>query len=269
MPEISGLIQRLPLTRIATATVLTALLLPVLWTGGPIFLAALLLLAAICAGEWARLAGGGQRAMLLLATVVCGALMLTWAGLPDAGILWLAVGGGLLIATGGASGQHRTGWILAGGAGYIFLAAAALAAIRDTAHGRFDILWLIAMVAATDIGAQAAGKLLGGPRLAPVISPNKTWSGLAGGMICAGLASTAFSLATEGANPFAYGLTGLAAGAIAQGGDLLESALKRRAGVKDSGKILPGHGGLLDRVDGLLAAAPCFALLLWASGQTG
>ncbi len=263
LPKMVRLTAKLPLARIATATALIAILLPVIMWGGLLFQGLLLFLAALCAGEWARLAGGSWRSSLLLALAICGALALDWGGWPRAGILWLAVSGGLLAAAGGACGNPGRGWIMAAGAGYIFLAAAALAAIRGTATGLFDTLWLIAMVAATDTGAQMAGKLLGGPRLAPVISPNKTWSGLAGGMICAALAALGFSLATQGASPLVYALTGLATGAIAQLGDLLESALKRRAGVKDSGRLLPGHGGLLDRVDGLLAAAPCFALLLW------
>lgn len=120
-------------------------------------------------------------------------------------------------------------------------------------------LWVFAMVWATDIGAYFAGRAFGGARLAPTISPSKTWSGLIGGMIAALVAG-----ATLGDRAGIIGVPlwiGLAMGLLAQGGDLGQSWMKRRAGVKDSGKIIPGHGGLFDRVDGLLPVAMILGLL--------
>ncbi|MGN6289847.1 MAG: phosphatidate cytidylyltransferase [Sphingopyxis terrae] len=119
--------------------------------------------------------------------------------------------------------------------------------------GMTAALWVFGMVWATDIGAYFAGRAFGGARLAPTISPSKTWSGLVGGMIAALIAS-----ATIGDRGQIIGVPlwiGLCMGLLAQLGDLGESWMKRRAGVKDSGKLIPGHGGIFDRVDGLLPVA--------------
>ena len=131
-------------------------------------------------------------------------------------------------------------------------AMAGLWFIRD-ALGMTAALWVFGMVWATDIGAYFAGRAFGGARLAPKISPSKTWSGLIGGMIAALIVS-----ATLGDRGGIVGVPlwiGLVMGLVAQLGDLGQSWMKRRAGVKDSGKLIPGHGGLFDRVDGLLPVA--------------
>ncbi len=131
------------------------------------------------------------------------------------------------------------------------------------------LIWLMAVVWATDIGAYAAGRAIGGPKLAPRISPKKTWAGLIGGMVCAAAISELLLrqsgfwrvLVTMPVQPF---IVGMAFAIISQAGDLFESWVKRRFGVKDSGNIIPGHGGILDRVDGLMFAAPVFALLVYS-----
>ncbi|MGB3167619.1 MAG: phosphatidate cytidylyltransferase [Alteraurantiacibacter sp.] len=122
------------------------------------------------------------------------------------------------------------------------------------------VLGVVAIVIATDTGAYFSGRAIGGPKIAPRISPSKTWAGLAGGATAAALVSFAFFLSNVGSDAFSpMGLGALALGAllavVAQMGDFLESWLKRRAAVKDSGNIIPGHGGVLDRVDGLLPVA--------------
>lgn len=129
------------------------------------------------------------------------------------------------------------------------------------------VLWVFVVTWATDICAYFAGRSIGGPKLAPRISPNKTWAGLAGGMAGAALFgwATAFWFEME---PF-FLWSGAAMGLIAQAGDLYESWEKRRAGVKDSGTMLPGHGGVLDRLDGLLAVAMATVLLLMAGLWSG
>ena len=117
---------------------------------------------------------------------------------------------------------------------------------------------------AADVGAYAVGRSVGGPRLAPKISPNKTWSGLVGGLVAATLSGVFLAGWLDVAFlPGSGAMAAVVLGVIAQGGDLFESALKRRCGVKDSGRMIPGHGGLLDRVDSLLAAAPVAALMFW------
>jgi phosphatidate cytidylyltransferase len=122
--------------------------------------------------------------------------------------------------------------------------------------------WAMALVWACDSAAYFAGRAIGGPRLAPAISPNKTWAGFLGGM--AGATLFAFALVWLCALPAALAWATPVLAVLAQIGDLFESHLKRVAGVKDSGNLLPGHGGVLDRLDGLVATAPVAALLvLW------
>ena len=158
-------------------------------------------------------------------------------------------------------GLQRPAWLL-GGLLYIGLAICGFLWMRhQRLWGLETALWLVFVVAATDIGAFFAGRAIGGPKLAPRISPGKTWAGLIGGMALAVVVSGIFA-ACVGA-----GIVGVAAFAapvavVAQAGDLLESAAKRQFGVKDSGQLLPGHGGLLDRFDGLAAAT-----LLVAGGR--
>lgn len=120
--------------------------------------------------------------------------------------------------------------------------------------GRETVLWIVACVWATDIGAYFVGSLAGGARLAPRISPGKTWSGLVGGVCLSAVASAACGLAFDQGETVTLALAGVGIAIVAQAGDLLESAAKRQAGLKDSGHVIPGHGGLLDRVDGLIAA---------------
>ncbi len=156
----------------------------------------------------------------------------------------------------------RQPW-LAAGAFYVGLPILALLLIREQ-HGWVDglicAIWALALVWATDIGAYFAGRTFGGPKLAPAISPAKTWSGLAGGMLAASLFG-AF-LHWYAGLPLRLTLATPALAVVAQAGDLFESWLKRRAGVKDSGNILPGHGGVLDRLDGVVPVAPLAALLV-------
>ncbi|MBS0219708.1 MAG: phosphatidate cytidylyltransferase [Proteobacteria bacterium] len=136
--------------------------------------------------------------------------------------------------------------------------AAAVVALLWLRHqpdfGRETVLWVIVCVWMTDIGAYLLGNLVGGAKLAPGISPGKTWSGLIGGMCFSAVASAACGFVFERGDSVVLALVGVGIAAIAQAGDLVESAAKRRAGVKDSGRLIPGHGGLLDRIDGLIAA---------------
>jgi phosphatidate cytidylyltransferase len=140
----------------------------------------------------------------------------------------------------------------------VLYTAAALFALLWLRHqpdfGRETVLWIVACVWATDIGAYFLGTLAGGAKLAPGISPGKTWSGLIGGMAFSAVASAAAGLAFQAGHTITLALIGAILAVVSQAGDLLESAAKRRAGVKDSGTLIPGHGGLLDRIDGLIAA---------------
>ena len=126
--------------------------------------------------------------------------------------------------------------------------------------GRETVLWIVACVIAADTGAYVLGSLAGGLKLAPSISPSKTWSGLIGGMCWAAVVSALIGLVFRLGETIPLALIGIGIAIVDQLGDLLESAAKRRAGVKDSGNLIPGHGGLLDRVDGLLAVLVVVAL---------
>ena len=150
---------------------------------------------------------------------------------------------------------------------YSIAAVLALLWLRhQPAYGRETILWVLACVWATDIGAYFVGSYAGGARLAPSISPSKTWSGLVGGASATAVVSALCGLAVGAGETLTLALTGVGIALVAQAGDLLESAQKRRAGVKDSGRLIPGHGGILDRIDGLMAALVFIALVRLSTG---
>jgi phosphatidate cytidylyltransferase len=166
------------------------------------------------------------------------------------------------------SRQARILWLL-GGLAYVGLACFTLILFSAPFFGMTPAILLIAGVIGTDVGAYFAGRSIGGAKIAPRIIPSKTWSGLFGGMIGAGLMMVFMQAgiyafrggeAGDGDVYLAYGwfrllLTGGALAVVAQMGDFFESGMKRRAGVKDSGRLIPGHGGLFDRTDGLIAVA--------------
>jgi len=152
---------------------------------------------------------------------------------------------------------------------YIGISAAMLLFLRSELFGIGAVLCVLAMVIATDIGAYFAGRTIGGPKIAPAISPSKTWAGLGGGIIGASLAYAAYGQFTgelhtiSAPSALAVSLgSGAITAVVAQSGDFFESWMKRRAGVKDSGRLLPGHGGLFDRVDGLLAVLFVLGVLM-------
>lgn len=180
-------------------------------------------------------------------------------------------------------GTTRTLW-RAGGAIYCGIAAAMLLTLRDIEPGFLWVLIVVGGVIVTDVGAYFAGRLIGGPKIAPSVSPSKTWAGLCGGMLAAGLlgggalafiaaAASAMATGNESSSIWPALGTGFVLGAllavIAQAGDFFESWMKRRAGVKDSGNLLPGHGGLFDRLDGLLLVLVVLGLVFLVARLTG
>ena len=197
-------------------------------------------------------AAAGQTADAL-ATVVVFAVVAWWlARRSDAGRSALTPRG---------LGRKATGRWAAGGVAYIGVAIVALCLLRGL--GREMLVFLVVVVWASDIGAYAVGRLAGGRKLAPSISPGKTWSGAFGGLGAAVVVG--WLLAAVAGVPGRWGVAA-AAGVLAvasQVGDLFESWVKRQFGVKDSGWLIPGHGGVLDRLDGVLAAAPAGVVLAW------
>jgi len=249
--------------RVLSAALLAPTALVCVWLGSNAWTALMAVAAGGLACEWVllckvqtwRTPGLAVTAAVLLAVLTAALERERWA------LVALVVG---VAVAWWLSGRRALGI----GVLYVGLASVALIWLRnDGAAGRANVLFLIVVVWASDIGAYAAGRLVGGPKLAPAISPGKTWSGAVGGLLAAVLVGEA---AGQALGTAAYGRAALVAallGLAAQGGDLLESAIKRRFGVKDSGRLIPGHGGLLDRLDGLLTAAPAAAALALMSGR--
>jgi phosphatidate cytidylyltransferase len=262
--------------RIASALVLAPLALAVLYLGPPYSDVLVYIVAALVAWEWARLCGRravGVPGVVLIATVLAASMTASLGYYSVAS--WVIAAGSAAAAL--AATRFRLGNALWYAIGGVYLGSALLAFLwlrSDPFTGRALILWLLAVVWATDIGAYVAGRSIGGPLLAPGISPGKTWAGLAGGALAATVAgfvvAVALSMGTvDGADLGRIALVGAVLAVVAQLGDLFESHLKRRAGAKDSSTLIPGHGGVLDRIDGLLAAALALGGAVWLTGGMG
>ncbi len=156
---------------------------------------------------------------------------------------------------------------------YIAVPCVSLIVLRDASFGEdanggmHAVLLLMAMIAATDIGAFFAGRIIGGPKILPIISPKKTWAGLGGGIVCASLVAVlSIPFLPISVPTVSMIFTGIVIAIVAQVGDFFESWIKRRAGVKDSGTLIPGHGGLLDRLDGFMFSTPLFTIACFVAG---
>jgi phosphatidate cytidylyltransferase len=233
----------------------------------------------------------GGRAFWFLVTAAALLMSAEWAGLmhaPRPRVTLAVLAAALfMLLTGSASGYFNfivsdahtalevAGWCIVGavalgvatlsprlGAGLLYVGSPSLALIylREQPQGLGLALWTLAVVWSTDIGAYFAGRSIGGPKLSPALSPNKTWAGLGGGVLAA--LGVGYGIALVLSLPRALLVMGAPMAVLAQMGDLFESWLKRRAKVKDSGRILPGHGGVLDRLDGLVPVAVVVAALL-------
>lgn len=250
--------------RVVSAVVVIPPTLAAIQYGSPAFSAFIALGGAILVWEWLRLCGAELAAprsvvafVAVLSAIAAGSLQ------GPVVAVGIAVVAAVVVAIGPAGGTAR--WT---GLGILYAAVPSvlLVWLRDEV-GRNTVYWLFALVWATDVGAYAFGRLIGGPKLARRISPKKTWAGLIGGAACAGAVGAFASLLLKG-GPF-WPLAALSAvlALVAQGGDLFESWVKRHFGVKDASNIMPGHGGLLDRVDGLLAAAVALAVAVAVDGN--
>ena len=236
------------LPRIASAIVLGAVALAGAWWGGMVTAVLVAAASAIVHLEWTGITEGAQRAALAFTGAVAAIMIIAGAGYPEG-----AAAVGCIIAIVAAALGPRP-WRPAG----IVYAAAfglSLLALRDSADGLAAIGFLFAVVWATDIGAYFAGRAIGGPKLWPAVSPRKTWSGAIGGLGAAVIAGLAVAWAVDIPIVAALVPVALALSIAGQCGDLFESSVKRHFGVKDSGTIIPGHGGMMDRVDGLVFSA--------------
>lgn len=252
-------------TRILSAVVLIAIVLPITWYGGPAFRALCAAIGAAILYEWLRMSSGLARdhkvVLGLILAVVLGLLVAAVPALYVLSALAIGVFAAAVLARVRGAGREA-----AIGLAYAGLSAVALALLRDDdRQGLWAILFLFAVVWATDICAYFVGRAIGGPKLAPAISPGKTWSGAIGGTaggVAAGMAVAWFG----GFAGFATVLVCLVLSVVGQVGDLFESSVKRRHGAKDSSNLIPGHGGVMDRVDALVAAAFAFYVIGALSG---
>jgi phosphatidate cytidylyltransferase len=228
-----------------------------LWLGGHALWALATIIGLIMMWEWAGLTDAtAHRRLAQYAMCVPLALLSPLAAGPGVVSAIAFLGVVLFLAV-----RTRSLW-LASGALYVGLPVTALLWLRMQDDGLLFAFWGLALVWATDIGAYFAGRSFGGPKVAPRISPNKTWSGLLGGMF--GALVLGWVLASYYDLPVHLALASPFLAILAQAGDFFESWMKRRAGVKDSGTLIPGHGGALDRLDGVVPALPVAALLVAA-----
>ncbi len=248
--------------RIASAVVLVPVVLGALWLGGWWFAALMLVAGWLMSFEWSRMSGGGRvdPILVIYAVTLCGIVFFTETYRTQSA--FFALGGGL-VATGAAAvlGKRRIVWALAGLV-YIGIPVLALIWLRLLpSYGFTFVLWVLCVVWAADSAAFFTGSALGGPKLAPAISPNKTWSGAAGGLVGASLVGLGFALYVG--VPIVTAMVASAfVGLWAELGDLQESWIKRRLNIKDTSNLIPGHGGILDRLDSLMFAAPVVCLMI-------
>lgn len=253
--------------RLVSALVLAPIALACLWYGGVPWALLVAFAGAGTAVEWVRIVNFRPLSLpgAVLPPVVGVAALATAAGFVGPALALVVVAAAIMAAAGHPRPPGRL-W-LAGGLLYLGLAAIAAAWVRlGPGAGRGNFLFVLAIVWASDTGAYLVGRRLGGPKLLPRVSPSKTWAGAVGGLafaIAAGL--LVGRIFAAGSSLGGIGIS-IALGAASQAGDLLESAVKRRFGVKHSGTLIPGHGGLLDRLDGILAAAPAAAIILLILG---
>ena len=227
-----------------------------LWLGGVTFSLLAVALAGAMGWELYRMMVpeapfGRAEAHGVVAAVLVAVFTLVWLG--PTSILALAAGAGLL-----ALRMPRDKWIFGLYLLLILTAVHGLILLREI-YGLAFVLWLVCVVIASDVAGYFAGRLIGGPKFWPRVSPKKTWSGTVAGWICAALVGAGFAYATG--MPWAIVPLSALLALAGQLGDIAESAIKRRTGVKDSSNLIPGHGGVLDRFDAMIAVA-ALALLL-------
>ena len=255
------------LVRILIGTLLAAIAIGVTLIGGYLFAGFVALAALAAAREWHRMVGADRYAREWIATsfaIVAAIVSMTLT----TSLMWplaFLVAGALLAA--GFALLRGTKPVWSGlGALYIGIPSCALVALRTYApHAEWIVLGVFLVIWSADTGALAAGRIFGGPKLIPSLSPSKTWSGLIGGLAVPAVLAAGY-VAAFGGSPLRALALGLLLAAAGHSGDLFESWIKRRVGRKDSGDSIPGHGGVLDRLDSTLFVAPLAAILVFGLG---
>jgi phosphatidate cytidylyltransferase len=260
---IAGLVGADLPARVGAAVVLMALALGSAWAGGYWFTAFWLIAAILVHWEWQNLIGGPNRD-LRSAFGAVGLFIAAPLATNDA-VFWaiVALFAGAIGASLTSGSKPRFRLMPAAGVLYAGAMLVSVCLLRASwPYGLAAILWLFAVVWGADVMAYFGGRLIGGPKLWPRVSPGKTWAGFVVGVVCGALAG--LLAATAASSSVLLFVFGLVTAAVSQGGDLFESFLKRQFGVKDSSHLIPGHGGLMDRLDGFIAAA-VFAALVGAA----
>ncbi len=241
------------LLRVISAAVMAPLAVGAAYVGGWVFAAFWVLAALAVLWEWIGLVAGRDHRLLLLS---CGgaivlAAVLAWTDHPVAAVLLMALGA---LAASIFVPRAQRPWIPAGiaYAGSMMLAPIILRG--EDFLGFIAIVLLFAIVWTTDVLAYFVGRAIGGPKLMPSVSPKKTWSGAVGGTLCAVAAAWVVATSFGGFNVIAIAGLAVVLSVVSQAGDLLESHIKRRFNAKDASQIIPGHGGVMDRLDGFWAA---------------
>lgn len=257
--------------RILSAIVLAMTALVMTYAGVWPFTLLVVIAGVVTSWEWSRITCNSRKrfCFLALSATTIGAALLTATGWPEMAIMLIAAAAFAVVLL--ATRSADLTW-LSPGAFLVGLPTIALVWLRQAPeYGWWSIFFIFAVVWATDSAAYFSGRLIGGAKLAPHISPNKTWSGFCGGLLAAIFVGTLFTMAPVPSAPLTLSVLAAVLSVVAQIGDLAESAIKRRFGTKDASSLIPGHGGLLDRIDGLLFAALAAAglVLLLQSGPPG
>jgi len=253
------------LVRVISALVMLPVAIWIILNGGlPLFILISILMVIILY-EWNGICEAKPFSGIFVVQTICALFILIQQSFASPYLIHITIGSVIAIGVASFLFKSKMSWALMG---FFYALVPSISVFLIYENGdALVVLWMMILIWSMDTGAYFAGKKIGGPKMAPKISPNKTWSGLIGGTILAMLLGYAFVIYTEASNiPFSQDalilliLSGFLA-ILSQIGDLAESAVKRKFSVKDSGAIIPGHGGIMDRVDGLLFVAPTIAII--------
>ncbi len=241
--------------RIVSGIIAAGVAVLMVYLGPKPFAVLTFVIAAVMSWEWSKIVRGAgiDTVTIVQVLAVLAAALLTGWGMAAMGVAAVAVGAIAVAALLFGTGQSR---LAALGVAYCGLPLVALGWLReDQPLGLLAVTFILAAVVMTDTAAYFSGRLIGGPKLWPAVSPKKTWAGLIGGISAAAVAGLVFPAVTGSGSALWLAFLGLVLGLVAQAGDLAESALKRHFGLKDASDLIPGHGGFMDRMDGIVTAS--------------
>jgi phosphatidate cytidylyltransferase len=264
--------------RVRSALIILPFVLAIIWLGGWAFVIAAAAAAGIAGYEWSRMVLTGQSKIQVVTSVsaAASAAGVFAAGMVDSplAILVFILSLCFLVFAVCYAQSRRGAGLLSFGIAYVCFSLAAIVWLRhgDSTQGLYHLATVFFCVWASDTFAYFSGRAIGGPKLAPKISPKKTWAGFVGSSLGAGLVAYGLALPLTRAllgdvytindwSPAAYALMGVLLGMVGQAGDLSISYFKRKFGIKDTGALIPGHGGILDRIDALMLVALVFWVL--------